>query len=147
MISRRDVTGVGLALLAVPFALRRARAAASATLYKAPECGCCADYAKYLRSEGFAVTEIASNDLPKIRQEHRVPETLAGCHVTFIENYVVEGHVPIGAVRKLLAERPPIKGISLPGMPEGSPGMTGQKQSPFVIYEIAEGKPKVFTVE
>jgi hypothetical protein len=60
---------------------------------------------------------------------------------------VVEGHVPVSAINKLLAERPHIKGISLPGMPEGSPGMTGQKTELFTIYEISEGEPKVFAVE
>jgi hypothetical protein len=64
-----------------------------------------------------------------------------------IEGYVVEGHVPVGAIRKLISERPRIKGISLPGMPEGSPGMTGEKVAPFEILEITDGEKKVFAVE
>ena len=147
MISRRELTASGLALLAVPAALRRAQAATPATLYKSPECGCCEGYAEYLRSEGFAVREIASHDLPLIRKEHGVPEPLVGCHITFIEKYLIEGHVPIKPIRKLLAEKPAIKGISLPGMPDGSPGMTGRKKAPFVIYEIAAGEPKIFATE
>jgi hypothetical protein len=71
----------------------------------------------------------------------------APCHMTFIDKYIVEGHVPINAVRKLLKNRPDIKGISLPGMPDGSPGMTGRKKEPFVIYEIAAGEPKIFARE
>ena len=58
-----------------------------------------------------------------------------------------EGHVPVSAINKLLAKRPNIKGISLPGMPEGSPGMTGRKTEPFIIYEVSDGEAKVFAVE
>jgi hypothetical protein len=60
---------------------------------------------------------------------------------------VVEGHVPINAVLRMLTERPAIKGISLPGMPAGSPGMFGEKTGPFTVYEISEGEPKVYAVE
>ena len=61
---------------------------------------------------------------------------LEGCHSTVIGDYVVEGHVPVGPIKRLLAERPAIKGISLPGMPEGSPGMSGTKEGPFEILTI-----------
>lgn len=64
-----------------------------------------------------------------------------------IGGYVVEGHVPVAAINKLLAERPKIKGISLPGMPEGSPGMSGVKAAPFEILEISDGPAKVYAVE
>jgi hypothetical protein len=64
-----------------------------------------------------------------------------------IGRYVIEGHVPVATINKLLTEHPNIKGISLPGMPEGSPGMTGEKTGPFTIYEISEGEPKVYAVE
>jgi hypothetical protein len=144
MISRRQLAGLAAAFVACPSAFRAAQAAAPATLYKSPDCGCCEGYAQYLREQGFAVTEIASHDLPLMRREHGVPDPLVGCHMTFIDKYLIEGHVPIAPIKKLLAERPPIKGISLPGMPEGSPGMTGVKTAPFVIYVIAPGAPKIF---
>ena len=79
-------------------------------------------------------------------RQNGVPEKLAGCHTMLIGGYVVEGHVPVGAINKLLAERPVIRGISLPGMPEGSPGMTGTKTEPFTIYEISD-ETKVYAVE
>ena len=82
-----------------------------------------------------------------ISRQHGVPEKLAGCHTMLIEGYVVEGHVPVGAINKLLTERPRIKGISLPGMPEGSPGMTGVKSAPFQVLEITDGPEKVYSVE
>lgn len=118
-----------------------------ATLYKNPQCGCCEGYADYLRDNGFEVTVKPTHDLPLLHRQHGVPEPLVGCHTTLVEGYVVEGHVPIGALLRMLTERPAIKGISLPGMPAGSPGMSGEKAGPFTIYEIGDGPPKVYEVE
>lgn len=70
-----------------------------------------------------------------------------GCHTMIVDPYVVEGHVPARTIERLLRERPAIRGVSLPGMPAGSPGMSGQKTEPFVIYEISDGPPKVYAVE
>jgi hypothetical protein len=118
-----------------------------ATLYKNPQCGCCEGYADYLRENGFEVTVRPTHDLPLLHRQHGVPESLAGCHTTLVDGYVVEGHVPINAVLRLLTERPDIKGISLPGMPAGSPGMGGTKAAPFTIYEIGDGPTEVYAVE
>ena len=118
-----------------------------ATLYKNPECGCCETYAEYLRANGFRVTVKATHSLPLIKRQHNVPEHLGGCHTTLVGGYVVEGHVPVGTINRLLSERPAIRGISLPGMPEGSPGMSGPKSEPFTIYEITDGSPRVYAVE
>lgn len=134
--------------LAVVLGVALARAEPiDALMYKNPQCGCCEQYAKYLRRNGFNVTVKETHNMSLISRENGVPEKLAGCHTMLVGGYVVEGHVPVGSINKLLAERPNIKGISLPGMPEGSPGMTGQKTEPFIIYEIADGEPKVFAVE
>ena len=122
-------------------------AKASAHLYKNPQCSCCEGYASYLRNHGYAVTTTPTHDLPLIRRQHGVPAKLAGCHTTIVGGYVVEGHVPVAAIDKLLTERPNIKGISLPGMPDGSPGMTGRKSEPFTIYEISDDEEKVYAVE
>ena len=119
----------------------------SATMYKNPQCGCCEDYAKYLRRNGLKVTVKETHNMSLISRENGVPEKLAGCHTMLIGGYVVEGHVPVSTLLRLLAEKPDIKGISLPGMPAGSPGMGGEKAAPFTIYEIGEGPPKVYAVE
>jgi hypothetical protein len=119
----------------------------SATLYKNPQCGCCEGYADYLRENGFEVTVQPTHDLPLLHHQHGVPEPLVGCHTTLVDGYVVEGHVPIGAVLRMLTERPAIKGISLPGMPAGSPGMFGEKAGPFTIYEIGDGPAEIYAVE
>ena len=119
----------------------------SATLYKNPQCGCCETYADYLRENGFEVTVEPTHDLPLMKRQYGVPGELEGCHTTLIDGYVVEGHVPVNSVIRLLTERPDIKGISLPGMPAGSPGMFGEKSGPFTIYEIGDGPTKVYGVE
>lgn len=119
----------------------------AATLYKTPQCGCCEEYADYLRENGYTVTVKPTHDLSLIKRQHGVPEGLEGCHTMFIDGYVVEGHVPVKTLNKLLAEHPKIKGISLPGMPQGSPGMTGRKEAPFTIYELTQRTPKVYAVE
>jgi hypothetical protein len=121
-----------------------------ATLYKNPQCGCCQDHAAYLRRHGYRVTEVATHDLDGIRRKHEVPEQLYGCHTILVGGYVVEGHVSAPIIDRLLRERPKIRGVSLPGMPQGSPGMTGTKTEPFRIYEIslkASDRPRVYAVE
>jgi len=136
-------------LVPVPQAI--AEELTKATVYKDPNCGCCHNYVSYLRENGFEVEVIDTGDLSSIRQSHGVPEDLAGCHSTLVGGYVVEGHVPVAIVKRLLQEKPAISGISLPGMPLGSPGMDGDKEGPFVIYEIAKdsspASPKVYATE
>ena len=117
------------------------------TLFKNPQCGCCEGHADYLRQNGFAVTVEPTHDLSLSRRMLSVPEALEGCHLMLVDGYVVEGHVPADPIRRLLAERPAITGISLPGMPQGSPGMSGTKTEPFTIYEIGADPAKVFAVE
>lgn len=113
-----------------------------ATLHKNPQCTCCEGYAAYLRKNGFEVEVKPTNDLAEISQKAGVPEKYQGCHTMFVDGYVVDGHVPVEIVRKLLKERPAIAGITLPGMPAGSPGMYGQKTQAFSVYAVTkDGKP------
>lgn len=139
-------------LLAASAAPGLAATRPAAVLYKNPQCSCCETYAQYLRTAGYEVTVTPSFDLTLIKRQNGVPEALDGCHTTLVGGYVVEGHVPVGAVNRLLDERPTIKGISVPGMPAGSPGMFGEKAGPLTVYEIATdaasgAAPKVFAVE
>ncbi|MGE0333880.1 MAG: DUF411 domain-containing protein [Gammaproteobacteria bacterium] len=143
---RTVVAGAVLAVVATPFAVTAGEKPA-ATLYKNPQCGCCEEYAAYLRQHGYRVTVKPTHDLALINRQHGVPQNLEGCHTTLIDGYVVEGHVPVKTIDRLLTERPAIKGVSLPGMPQGSPGMTGAKNAPFTIYEISNGTPRVYAVE
>lgn len=121
-----------------------------ATLYKNPQCTCCEQYANYLRDNGFTVKVVPTHDLSLIRRQAGIdiPEKLEGCHTMLIDKYVVDGHVPLKTLDRLLTERPEIRGVSLPGMPMGSPGMTGRKTEPFTIYEIGnDAEPRVYATE
>ncbi|NRC56579.1 CopG family transcriptional regulator [Mesorhizobium sediminum] len=127
----------------------KAEEAVEATLYKNPQCGCCEGYADYLRENGFEVEVKPTNDLTRISREAGVPKDFQGCHTMFVDGYVVDGHVPVATVRKLLSERPDIAGVTLPGMPLGSPGMGGEKTGPFTVYTVRKGgkPPTVFATE
>jgi hypothetical protein len=139
MIARRTVLRRVPLLAMALFAPAPTRAAGiAATLYKDPDCDCCQEYARYLEQNGFVVEVKATREMSAVHAQFGVPFGLEGCHATVVGGYVVEGHVPVSAIRKLLAERPAIRGIALPGMPEGSPGMTGRKMAPFQIYAITE---------
>ena len=118
-----------------------------ATLYKQPFCGCCDGHADHLRANGYKVTVVQSDNMSQIKKRYGVPQEFEGCHTTIIGGYVVEGHVPAMIVHKLLKERPAIRGISLPGMPDGSPGMSGRKTGPFVVYEFGDRASKVYAQE
>ncbi len=129
---------------------RRARAEApiEAVLWKNPECTCCEAYADYLNKNGFHVTLKPTNDLADISLKAGVPADLEGCHTMFVAGYVVDGLVPVEIVRKLLTEKPAIAGITLPGMPAGSPGMPGEKTGPLTVYAVSKDgtPPRVFAV-
>lgn len=152
-MKRRDfvllmATAVPVQLLVAP---KQASAAEPipATLYKNPECSCCESYAQYLDRNGFKVDVTATNDLAEISRKAGIPEDLQGCHTSFIGGYVVDGHVPVKTIRKLLDEKPAIIGITLPGMPPGSPGMTGDKTGSLIIYAVSRDgtAPRVFDVD
>jgi hypothetical protein len=134
-------------LAAVLFSALAAAEPATIKMFVNPQCDCCEGHAEYLRNNGFKVTVTPTHNMSLIRKQHGIPEKFEGCHIAFVDGYVVEGHVPASAIKKLLAERPKIKGISLPGMPDGSPGMTGDKAAPFEILEISDGPTNVFAVE
>lgn len=105
------------------------------TLYKDPYCGCCGGWGKHLESKGYEIETVLSDDMDEVKNQFSVPDVLQSCHTAFIEGYVIEGHVPEEAIKKLLEEKPDIYGIGMAGMPSGSPGMPGSKED-FFIYEI-----------
>lgn len=115
-----------------------------ATLYKQPQCGCCTAHADYLRANGFMVDEVEVADQQAFKQRHGVPREMAGCHTTRVGGYLVEGHVAADLIHRLLEERPDVTGISLPGMPTGSPGMPGPKPEPLKVYSFEGDRIVVF---
>jgi hypothetical protein len=125
-MSRRGLL-LMLASTAAPFGAGSSQAAAlpPVMVYRDPSCGCCESWSAYLRANGFAVTIISRTDMESVKARLKVPDSLISCHTAEIGGYVVEGHVPLAALRRLLDERPQVIGISAPGMPVGSPGMEG----------------------
>ncbi len=114
------------------------------TVYLSPACRCCLVYADYLKGKGFEVEVLQVENVSRIKSQYGVPLSLRSCHTSVIDGYFVEGHVPVEAIQKLLDERPDADGISLPGMPSGSPGMPGGKKEPFVIYAVKDGESRTF---
>ncbi len=102
---------------------------------KDPSCGCCKGWVGHLRAAGFTAEVIETSELNRVKARLGVPQDLASCHTAEVAGYVVEGHVPADAIKRLLAERPKAKGLSVPGMPVGSPGMEVEG-SPPDIYEV-----------
>lgn len=153
MTRREFALLAGSALPAGLIAAGGARAAApiKAVLYKEPQCGCCGRYAHYLDGNGFQVDVRPTDKLAEISRKAGIPEPLAGCHTMFVGDYVVSGLVPVRTVRKMLREKPPIIGITLPGMPRGAPGMrmSGEKAGPLTVYAISKDgtPPRVFAVD
>lgn len=147
MQRRTFCLGTAVALIALP--LPAMAEPTRATLFKNPQCTCCEGYAAYLRNNGFEVEVKATNDLTEISRKASVPENLQGCHTMFVDGYVVDGHVPVDVIRKLLTERPAIAGITLPGMPLGAPGMTGTKNGTFTIYAVTKDgvPPTIYATE
>ena len=104
------------------------------TIYKSMNCGCCGVYSDYMRRD-FDVAIVNTED-PSIKDSNGVPAEMRSCHTTIIGDYFVEGHIPVEAIKKLMEEKPDIKGIAMPGMPSGSPGMPGAKKGQFIIYQV-----------
>ena len=120
--------------------------AKTATVYKQVGCGCCSIWAEHLRKAGFKVSSTEVSDLDRVKAAYGVPRAVQTCHTALIDGYVVEGHVPLDAIQKLLKERPKIAGIGVGGMPIGSPGMeNGSQKDPYdVVAFDREGKTSVY---
>jgi hypothetical protein len=116
------------------------------TVFKDPNCGCCKSWVDHLRKHGFAVTAKDTSDINGPKRTARVPERLYSCHTAFVGGYVVEGHIPAEDIQRLLAEKPRIAGIAVPGMPAGSPGMEmGNRKDKYdVIAFNRDGTTRVF---
>lgn len=131
----RHLKGILFSLLA-GLALPAFAAGIPVKLYKNPNCGCCNVYADYLKSSGFEVEAINTTDMVAVTQKFGVPAALEGCHTAIAGGYVFQGLIPANLVKRVLSEHKPIKGIALPGMPSGAPGMPGVKSGPLDVYYI-----------
>jgi hypothetical protein len=125
------MAGIGSAWLiaSVSMPLR----AESVVVTMSPWCGCCGEWVDYMRRAGFPVEVVETEEVEGVKQAAGVPSELYSCHTAEIAGYVVEGHVPLPAIKKLLAEQPVLAGVALAGMPPGSPGMGGE---PWLSYPV-----------
>ena len=121
--------------------------AAEVNVYKSPTCGCCKEWVKHLQANGFSVKAHDVPDVSQYKVANGVPVTLGSCHTATVGGYVIEGHVPASDVKRLLKERPPVRGLAVPGMPIGSPGMEqgGHKQRYDVLTFDKQGKTSVYS--
>ncbi|ODA67515.1 hypothetical protein A7A08_01548 [Methyloligella halotolerans] len=134
-------------LLGVALALPAAAAEQTVELWKSPSCDCCAKWADHMKAEGFAVSPhpVDTDTLAKIKHQSGVPSKLASCHTGKIGGYVIEGHVPASDVKRLLEEKPEAVGLTVPGMPIGSPGMEGPDPESYDVLLIKkDGSTEVF---
>lgn len=142
---------VGAVLVAASLALPGMAVTAAqmpeAEIYKGPFCGCCDAWAGIAREKGYEVIVRETEDLTSLKRHLGIPREMQSCHTTLVDGYVVEGHVPFDVLDRLLEERPNIRGIAVPGMPAGSPGMGGTKQRPITIYELGMDPPTVYSVD
>lgn len=115
-------------------------------VYSSPSCGCCKKWIAHLEDNGFRVTNHAVQDVTPVKRAHGVTPALASCHTALVDGYVVEGHVPATEIRRLLKQRPAVKGLSVPGMPVGSPGMEqGERRDPYAVLSFTErGESEIF---
>ena len=130
IMTRRAALGIFVASWITPTVSASAQEAA-VLVHKDPNCGCCAGWVQHLKEAGFAETVEETADLQAVRKRMGVPADLAACHTAEIAGYVIEGHVPASAVRRVLKERPNATGLAVPGMPAGSPGMEGGAQQRY----------------
>jgi hypothetical protein len=134
-------------MLAGPLVARAADAGPLVQVYKSPTCGCCGKWVDHLRAAGFTVQATNVADVNQYKLEYGVPIQLASCHTAIVEGYIVEGHVPADDVIKMLREKPAIKGIAVPGMPLGSPGMESPNPERYeTIAFDADGNTTVFAI-
>ena len=148
MLSRRDwlrSSVLGAAGVLVSRRIVGAEPLPVVAVYKDPACECCARWVKHLSANGFVATVRDSLDMPAVKRTMGVPDALQSCHTAVVGKYVVEGHVPADVIKKLLAEKPAVMGLAVPGMPVGSPGMEGStKQAYNIIAFERDGKTRVY---
>jgi hypothetical protein len=102
-------------------------------VHRDPSCGCCSGWVQHLQKAGFPIEVVDSKDLDAVKARLGVPDDLAACHTAEVSGYVIEGHVPAVALKRLLAEKPDAAGLAVPGMPVGSPGMEGGNEEPYEV--------------
>ena len=122
-----------------------ANAAPTIEVFKTEGCGCCKEWVKHLESHGFTVKTQNVASPGDYREKFGIPDELGSCHTGLVEGYALEGHVPAAEIKRLLAEKPKAKGLAIPAMPLGSPGMEGPRKEPYdVLLVQSNGRYSVY---
>jgi len=144
-MKRREFLCTLVAVAALPVAGAAQAVGESMVVYKDPNCGCCHAWADAMKNAGFAVKAEDVDDINVVKGRVKVPGDLQGCHTAVVAGYYLEGHVPLEAVKRLLAEKPEVAGLSVPGMPVGSLGMGDDPGASYDVIAIAkDGTSKVY---
>ncbi|HWP00810.1 MAG TPA: DUF411 domain-containing protein [Methylococcus sp.] len=145
-----NILAVFLAAVALPAAAQKpgntpslpaaAPAGEPMTVYRSPTCGCCKKWVEHIKAHGFVVRDIVRDDMDAVKRELGVPGELQSCHTAVIGGYRIEGHVPAAEIREVLQAKPPFLGLSVPGMPVGTPGMEmGGRKDAFTVVGFGPG--------
>jgi hypothetical protein len=149
-VSRLKISGTVAAVLATlaiaaGLWLRGTAEAAEITVYKSPTCNCCSKWVTHLERHGFKVITRDIDDVSPLKARLGVSPELASCHTALVDGYVIEGHVPADLIGRLLNERPSLKGLAVPRMPVGSPGMEGPNPEQYEVLGFdADGNSSVY---
>lgn len=146
-MTRRHAMLLGFGALVTAAAPARVQAATQITAWREPSCGCCSGWVAHLRGEGFVVEDQVVRSLAPVRRRLGTPADLMSCHAGQVEGLALEGHVPAAAIRRLLAERPvDLRGLAVPEMPVGSPGMevSGVPMETYDVIGFGTGAPRPF---
>lgn len=147
-MNRRTLLLAGAAAVATTGQLSAQARGAAVEVYKSPTCGCCSGWIAHMRDAGFEVRalDVDQDTLWAMKARVGIIPELGSCHTALVDGYVVEGHVPAADVERLLDERPRARGLTVPGMPVGSPGMEmGDQREPYVtLLVLQDGATKVF---
>ncbi|MFZ1539661.1 MAG: DUF411 domain-containing protein [Chromatiaceae bacterium] len=137
--------GLGLLLTSALLSTAALAEGPKVTVYKSPTCGCCTQWISHLRKDGFDVDPVDVKDLSIVKSMSGIKPEQASCHTAQVDGYVIEGHVPADDIRRLLAERPDARGLTVPGMPMGSPGMDSPNPQHYQVLLIGkDGSTQVF---
>ena len=124
-------------ILTTPVTSAAASKASEITVYRDPSCSCCEGWMKHLTAQGFQPRNVLTSEIYTLKQQYGVPDDLASCHTAVINGYIIEGHVPAADIKRLLAEKPDVAGLTVPGMPIGTPGMeSGDVREPFTVFSF-----------
>lgn len=142
------LSAASLILMSILLLGQQSARAADIVVYKSPSCGCCSAWIEHLERNGFSVESHNRHDMSVVKGNLGVPRSLQSCHTAQVGGYLIEGHVPAEQIVRLLKEKPAVKGLAVPGMPMGSPGMEGQWRDQYDVISFDEsGKTNVYSQE